>query len=548
VSTPEFAAARIVVVDDQQANVTLLDRMLEQWGYHNVVTVTDSSRVLDVCSETEPDLVLLDLQMPPPDGFEVMRALAARNGGHSFVPILVMTADVTVAARMRALELGAKDFLMKPFDFNEVRLRLANLLETRRLHLALRDHNRTLERRVLDRTERLDEARRAAVEASNMKSVFLANMSHEIRTPMNGVIGMNGLLLDTPLSDRQREYALAVARSGDAMLAVIDDILDFSKIDAGRLELEHLPFDLREMAEQACAMFAAQATAKQIGLLIEIDHDLPPVLGDPLRIRQVIGNLVSNAIKFTAAGRVTVRVSAQAPVGATALVHVEVADTGIGIGIDGASTGKLFEAFTQADASTTRKYGGTGLGLAIAKQLTEMMGGRIGVESEPGCGSRFWFELSLAVSASSESARPPSRHDQPQAVLTTGGAPPDDAPLILVAEDSPINQVVAVRMLERCGYRSEVAADGRRAVQALARQAYAAILMDCQMPELDGYGATAEIRSSEMGRRRTPIIAMTANALAGDREKCLAAGMDDYLSKPVRREELARVLGRWVDT
>jgi signal transduction histidine kinase/ActR/RegA family two-component response regulator len=387
-------------------------------------------------------------------------------------------------------------------------------------------------------------ARDEAVETSRLKSAFVANMSHEIRSPMNGVIGMNDLLLDTALDDEQREFAVAVSRSGEALLAIIDDILDFSKIEAGRVELERVAFDLRDTAEQACGMFAAQASAKGVSLELDVADCLPAVLGDPTRTRQILVNLVANAVKFTSAGQVAIRVRGQHPHGETVLVRLEVTDSGIGI--DAPAAAKLFEPFTQADASTTRKYGGTGLGLAISKQLVEMMGGRIGVESALGRGSTFWFELRLSLAPATDPFVPSPRPADPAPRASGRPDPALGAPLILVAEDNPVNQVVAVRMLEQCGYRSELAVDGRGAVQALARRAYAAILMDCQMPELDGYEATAEIRRAEAGLAHTPIIAMTANALTGDREKCLAAGMDDYLAKPVRRDALAGVLERWV--
>jgi two-component system, sensor histidine kinase len=384
-------------------------------------------------------------------------------------------------------------------------------------------------------------ARDEAVEASNMKSAFLANMSHEIRTPMNGVIGMNELLLDMGLTEEQREVAAQVARSGEQMLAIINDILDISRIETGHVELDIADFDLHQTITDTCSAVAVQATAKGLRLDVHIDDEVPAgVRGDERRLQQILLNVLSNAVKFTSTGAVTVHVSATTCDEDDPRIRLEVTDTGIGI--DPASLQRMFEPFTQADVSTTRLYGGTGLGLAIARELTELMHGTIGAESQPGRGSTFHIELPLAA------PRAAHRSDDPGTGVATADPWPR-APLILVVEDSQINQIVAVRTLERCGCRADVVSDGRAALEALRGRHYDAVLMDCQMPDMDGYRATSDLRRSERDtQRHTPVIAMTAHAMAGDRERCLNAGMDDYITKPLRHAELDRTLRRWIKT
>jgi signal transduction histidine kinase/CheY-like chemotaxis protein len=380
-------------------------------------------------------------------------------------------------------------------------------------------------------------ARDEAVEASHMKSAFLRNVSHEIRTPMNGVLGMNELLLDTNLSDEQRYFAEQVASSSEHMLAIINDILDISKIETGHLELNVGEFDLQEVIDQACIPARTGADAKRLQLTVDVDPSLPArVRGDATRVRQALVNLVANAVKFTAEGSVAVRV---APTSGGDAVCFEVRDTGIGI--DPAVLDRMFEPFMQADLSTTRQFGGNGLGLAITKELVELMGGTINAASIPGVGSSFSFSVTLdkAPITIVQAAR--------EQIVHLSERRGDPSAIILVVEDSPVNRLVAVRVLERRGYHVHVVNDGREALQALASQTYAAVLMDCQMPDIDGYEATRELRRRERGSsHRTPVIAMTAHAMDGDRERCLAAGMDDYIAKPVRSHTLTDVLRRWI--
>jgi signal transduction histidine kinase/ActR/RegA family two-component response regulator len=386
------------------------------------------------------------------------------------------------------------------------------------------------------------EARDDAVEASNAKSVFVATVSHELRTPLSGVIGTSELLLDTQLTPEQHEYAEIVRTSSEGLLLVINDILDYSKIEAGKLELEQANFALSELIAESCALILPIARRKGVRLEVNADPNLPAWLrGDPGRLRQVVINLLSNAVKFTAEGQVTVHVAAT-PRDSAALVRVEVSDTGIGI--DEQTLAVLFQPFTQADNSTARKYGGTGLGLTISAQLVEMMGGTIGADSTPGKGSTFWFELALPVVDKTDQIAPTPARFSALGPRDGDGNLSDAAPLVLVAEDSPVNQMLAARLLDKCGYRSEVVNNGNEALEAIEHTAYAAVLMDCQMPEMDGYEATREIRRREQPPTHLPIVASTANSMSGDEEKCIAAGMDDYVSKPLRAAALIDALTR----
>jgi signal transduction histidine kinase/CheY-like chemotaxis protein len=388
----------------------------------------------------------------------------------------------------------------------------------------------------------LQAAREAAEAGSRAKNEFLANMSHEIRTPMNGVLGTLQLLRETRMDAGQADLLATARNSAESLLQILNDILDFSKIEAGKLRLEQVPFSLPGLIEALRQIMAPLLAERSIAFEAAIDPRLAGrLVGDPLRVRQILNNLLSNAVKFTEQGRITVRAAVVDRIEEDLLVRLEVIDTGIGIAA--ADQRKLFQSFSQADASLTRKYGGTGLGLAIVRQLVHLMDGCCGLESTLGEGSRFWCEIPLAVAQAGPAAEEEEGRVLPAPETPLAGA-------VLLVEDNPVNQKIAVGLLQKLGMTVTVADNGQEALGLLGQQDFAAVLMDCQMPVLDGYAATAAWRAVEAqeDRRHIPVIAMTAHAMEGDRERCLAAGMDDYLAKPVKKEALAAMLGKWIST
>ncbi len=386
---------------------------------------------------------------------------------------------------------------------------------------------------VVQDVDVLVRARETAEEAARLKSEFLANVSHELRTPLNGVLGMTRLLMQTTLEGRQREYVETIRDSGRALLQTVDDVLDYSRLEAGQLAIEPADVDPRALVEEALRVAGPAAARKKLRLTSVTDGDVPARLrGDPVRIRQALGTLLSNAVKFTDEGEVRTRIEVEGAGSDGVSLRFEVVDTGAGIAED--VRPRLFQPFVPAEGSTARRRGGAGLGLALCRRLVQAMGGEVGLTSTPGKGSRFWFTLPFARPASGATAAAPGR---PAGVARAR---------ILVVEDNSVNQKVVTAMLRSLGYEAELAANGLEAVEACAKGDFDAILMDCQMPEMDGFRATAFIRQREGSERRTPIIALTASVMAEDRAHCLAAGMDDYLGKPVHVEALDATLRRWV--
>lgn len=831
----EYPSARILVVDDNPMDSALIAQTLRLAGYSSV-TVLNDPRLAAAEYRAQPyDLVLLDLNMPHLDGFDVLDRLREVDRD-SYLPVLVMTAQNDRAVRLRVLEHGAKDFLAKPYDLQEVLNRISNMLEVRLLHNQVREQNRNLERKEADlrtiletaiegiitideagliesfnqaaermfgytaseviglnvgilmpgsiaklhdhyvqrylksnetfvvgkmsrevraitksgkefdlelsvnevhrgdkrvfvgmcrditerklaeqalraakdeleqavtartrelieankrlqeeievrkRTEHdLEHARDKALEASKLKSQFLANVSHEVRTPLNGMLGMLSLMINGPLTEDQDDHARTAMKSGETLLSLINDLLDFAKVESGRLELENIAYDLRQIVLDVVHLFEEQSAKKNLDVITLISPQIPgSVIGDPARIRQVITNLIGNAIKFTEQGEVVISLDLIASDEQTSTVRFTVRDTGVGI--KRSALNRIFDSFTQADGSTTRRFGGTGLGLAICKQLVELMSGSLHVESEENVGSTFWFTVPQRIHRDAVSVEePPVRFGDLRAVVVTDhpssieailgyltaeeikfevvpqshevlpkirdakaqGRPVSlvifdhvrtpliDADLVkaltqaadgirimilgstglrgegrsardagvsayltlpvelqefrrcmqimfaadggqqwvtrhvlaeqaaqfsvrvLVVEDNPVNQKVAVKMLTKLGARVDVVVNGRAAVEAAVAGSYDLILMDCLMPDLDGYDATRMIRAQEKATyplRHVPIVAMTANASDEDRNRCLAVGMDDFLAKPVTFEIVTRLLYKWAGT
>lgn len=537
------ASTHILLVDDKEDNLTALEGMLTGPGIR--FTKARSGReALRAMLKSEFSLILLDVQMPDVDGFETAKLIQQRERSRN-TPIIFLTGTESAPTQAQiGYSYGAVDYMLKPVSPEILRSKVAVFVELYRKSRILELQSQEL------------------MQANRLKGEFLANMSHEIRTPMSGVIGLAELLLKTKLDAEQQDLATLIRDSGLALLTIINDILDFSKIEAGKLNLDVHDFELNTIVEGTIELLHNAASEKNIYLKTEIDNNIPNVLrGDSIRIRQVLINLLSNAIKFTSKGGISLKVSQVRQNAETITISLSVTDTGIGL--SDRDKRLLFRPFTQVDGATTRRFGGTGLGLSISKRLVDMMNGTIDVDSTMGKGSTFTFTVTLERSplatgdqslatSKEERKQEPSKSYQnlkPAQGLTTSDAAnvPDTVKLILVADDNKTSQLVTILQLKQLGYVGHVVNNGREAVEAALKTPYSLIFMDCQMPEMDGFEATNLIRRSEIEiGRHTPIIGLTAQAMEGDRERCLQAGMDDYLSKPATLERLKNLVDNWV--
>ncbi len=508
--------SNILVVDDSPSALEMITSIIDNEGVR-IATARSGDAALKKVKTIPFDLILMDILMPEMDGFEVIRQLR-NNKATRDIPILIITARDDELSVLEGFEQGAIDYVTKPFREAELRARVNNVLELRRSR------------------EELVKARVLAEKHSRAKSEFLANMSHEIRTPISGILGVVDIFRKTDLDQYQMELMDIIESSTDLLLTIINDILDLSKIEEGKMKLEKIAFNLKKEVNDVIALFGKKAQEKGLNLHVSFDPGIPDaVVGDPVRFKQVLMNLVSNSLKFTAEGSISVRLRVELKEEKNIKIFCEVEDTGIGISEEGQK--RLFETFSQVDDSTTRLYGGSGLGLTISRNLVHMMHGQIGVESDPGKGSRFYFTVILSTADGGAASQQQMSSEELRLLKDR------DIRLLLV-EDNPVNQKVSELMLRDWNVEVSIAGNGKQAVSMYQEVKPDIIFMDVQMPLMDGYEATEMIRNIEKQNDMKPayIVAVTASVTSGDRKRSLEAGMDEYITKPFTKEDLVRMM------
>lgn len=524
---------KILIVDDKEENLISLEYILSDFDVE-IVKAFSGEEALRSTLKDEFAMAILDVQMPGMDGYETLELMRHRKKTKYLPVIFVSAIHQSDFHIVKGIETGAVDFIPKPIIPEILKGKVNIFLDLYRQKKELNLVLKYLE----NKNEELIIAKNKAEEATRAKSMFLANMSHEIRSPMNGILGLSRLMLNETQNPEHQDMLNVVTTSGEHLLQIINDILDFSKIEAGQVDLESIDFDLRKLCDTIYQLLNFRAVEKGIQFNLDIDKDIPKILtGDSFRLNQIIMNLTNNAVKFTLQGEVNLSIKLLEKNKEWVSLFFSVKDTGIGIPEKAQNT--LFQEFTQSDSSITRQYGGTGLGLAISKKLTNLMGGKIKLQSKQNVGSEFMFELKFKYKEENMTTRPEKVSALPQDLS------------ILVAEDNPINQKVAILTLKHLGLSCDVAKDGLEALELYKKKQYDIILMDMQMPVLDGISASKKIRlfeSSENIAKSTYIIALTANASTEDRDLCIEAGMNNFISKPFQKDSLKSILNMAINT
>lgn len=523
ISDKKILDAGILIVDDNQANVDVLQQMLENEGYSSVLSTTDSRETIALYKNFKPDLILLDINMPHINGYQIMEQLRELNSDE-YVAILVITAQHDSETRLRSLREGAKDFLTKPFDLHETLLRIRNMLEVRLMHKQVKEQNVILAQRSKE-----------AEEANRAKNNFLSTMSHEFRTPLNGILGFTDLMRGQffgKLNEKQLEYVNQIDDCGKHLLALINDLLDMAKIDAGAMELDMGALSPEEFIEATTTMMLGQFRKKNITLETSIDPTLSNITADIRKCKQIMLNLLSNAVKYSDEGG---SINIHAANDGESNIKIKVSDTGVGI--EAEDIEKIFSEFHQADHVRDEQLGGTGIGLALTRRLVEMHEGKIGVESELGKGSTFWFTLPINKMSDKTADKPEEKHEATESHPT--------GHRILVAEDNKINLKMILAMLSIHNHKVVVAENGKEAVELAQSFKPELILMDIRMPVMDGVEATRQLRAMP-DFADTPIIALTASTGKEAVERQIAAGCTAHFSKPLQTKELFAVLEKYL--